>query len=325
MKIAVIAPSAGLGQVFPHMVDLAVEKYKKYYNIDVELFETIKMTCEDVLNNPKKRAEDMNKAFYDESIDYVHSLIGGNDSVRILDFIDLDAPDKVIIGFSDATPYLSYLAINGKTAYYGASILAGMAEMDFLGEKFIKHFDDVVIKKEKEVVYPIYDFYVDGFKDWNDKNNKGELLEKTDTEGPRVLNGQGKVSGKLWGGCMDSIEQFKQIKYYPSEKYLTDKIIFFETSEDKPSPDLVKRWVRNYAMQGLFNRNKAVIFGNFAFYNDEEKEQVYKYIKDIISEYNEDLPVVVNCPIGHTYPTWVLPYNEVFEIDLDNLKFTLKR
>lgn len=176
------------------------------------------------------------------------------------------------------------------------------------------------------MIYPIYDFYVDNYGEWTDSDYKGELSDKYKTAGPIILHGTGVVSGKLWGGCVESLEQLKQTKYYPSESLTTDKILFFETFKDKPFPEFIRSILYNYAMQGMFHRNKAVMFGIFKDYNDDEKELLYKYIKDvIIDEYNCDVPIIVNCPIGHTAPTWFLPYNEILEIDLDNIKFLLKK
>ncbi|MFV0519420.1 MAG: LD-carboxypeptidase [Lachnospirales bacterium] len=325
MKGSIIALSSGLGGVFPHIRDLGVNNLKELYDIESVVCESAKMFPDEVRNNPKLRADELNNALADDTIDYVHALIGGDDSIRINEYINLNLKDKKIVGFSDATCYLTYLASQGKSAIYGASILAGMAQAKFLGEDFIKNFYDVVISKDT-VLYPKYDFYVEGYRNWGDKDNKGEILEKKVTKGPIVLQGSGKVSGKLFGGCINSLEQIKGTKYYPNKEYLKDKILFFEVSDEKISPEQFRRMLYSYAIQGIFNSNKAVMFGIFKDYSDDEKEKVYKYIKDVlIDEYGFKCPIVLNCPFGHTAPTWFLPYNEIFEIDLDNVEFRVLR
>ncbi len=323
-KVSVIALSAGLGKLFPHVLDKAVENYQKYYQVDCTLYDTTKMSINEVWNNPRKRAEELNSAFLDDSL-YIHALIGGEDSHRILDYIDLEKANKPVLGFSDATAYLNYLAINNKKAVYGPTMLAGMAQAHNYGDKFIKHFEEVMFSNQ-DIVYPIYDYYVNGYVDWNDKNCDGKLQAKQVTKGPIVLNGNGIVSGKLWGGCLESLEQLKQTKYYPNNKFFDDKIIFFESSEEKPSPELIRRWIYNYCVQGVFSKCSAVMFGIPKDYSESEKETLYQYLYEVIVvEYNYDIPIIVNCPFGHTDPMWLLPYNEVMEIDLDKTIFKLRR
>src|SRR5689334_10072028 len=56
--------------------------------------------------NPQARAEDLMEAFADRSIRAVISTIGGEDSIRILPYLDLavlrDNP-KIFMGYSDTT------------------------------------------------------------------------------------------------------------------------------------------------------------------------------------------------------------------------------
>ncbi len=325
MKAGIIALSSGLGGLFPHIRDLGVCNLKELYDIDAKVYKTATMFPDEVRNNPKLRADELNEALKDPQIDYIHALIGGDDSVRINDYIALTEANKPIVGFSDATCYLSYLAQHNKPVIYGPSILAGMAQAKHLGEDFIMNFKDVVIEKET-VIYPKYDYYVEGYHEWSDKENNGRLLDRIPTKGPFALQGSGKVSGKLWGGCINSLEQLKSTKYYPTEEYLTDKIIFFDFSEEKYTPEQFRRILYNYAMQGVFERNKAVMFSIIKGYTGEEVKTAHRYIKDVlIDEYRYKIPIMVDCPIGHTAPMWFLPYNETFEIDFDSIEFRVLR
>ena len=56
--------------------------------------------------NPKARADDLMEAFADTSIRAIISTIGGDDSIRILPFLDLGvlrAHPKIFMGYSDTT------------------------------------------------------------------------------------------------------------------------------------------------------------------------------------------------------------------------------
>lgn len=93
-----------------------------------------------------------------------------------------------------------------------------------------------------------------------------------------------------------------------------NSIPFFETSEEKPSPDLIKYWLRNYAAQGILQKAKGIVFGKS---QDEAYYDAYKIeILKVMKEYGlEDLPILYNLNFGHTEPRFILPYGVKAEID----------
>src|SRR5699024_11763716 len=50
----------------------------------------------------------------------------------------------------------------------------------------------------------------------------------------------------LIGGCIGVLEFAKGTIIWPDSSYWKDSILFFETSEEKPEPELITRWLRNY-------------------------------------------------------------------------------
>ena len=74
--------------------------------------------------HPQARAEDLMEAFADPGVAGIISTIGGDDSIRVLPFLDLavirDNP-KVFLGFSDTT--VTHLACHkaGLGTFYGPS------------------------------------------------------------------------------------------------------------------------------------------------------------------------------------------------------------
>src|SRR5699024_11661748 len=93
----------------------------------------------------------------------------------------------------------------------------------------------------------------------------------------------------LIGGCIGVLEFAKGTIIWPDSAYWKDSILFFETSEEKPEPELITRWLRNYAAQGILHQANGIIFAkpqDEAFY-DEYKTA----IKTVMKEYHlEDLP-----------------------------------
>lgn len=82
-------------------------------------------------NHPEKRAHDFMDAFVNPSVKAIFSCIGGDESVRMLPYIDFDIirnNPKILIGYSDTT--ISHLMClkAGVSSFYGPSLLAELAE-----------------------------------------------------------------------------------------------------------------------------------------------------------------------------------------------------
>lgn len=101
----------------------------------------------------------------------------------------------------------------------------------------------------------------------------------------------------------------KGTDFWPQKKFWHNKIFFLETSENKPSIEQVKRMLRNYGMQGIFDQISALFFGRARDYSDEEKKALDKAILQIVRDEfkNDRLLIVSNMDFGHTDPQWILP------------------
>jgi muramoyltetrapeptide carboxypeptidase LdcA involved in peptidoglycan recycling len=71
------------------------------------------------------------EAFSDPSVKAIISNIGGDDSIRMLPYIDLDIirnNPKIFLGFSDSTITHFICLKAGLSSFYGTSLLVGFAE-----------------------------------------------------------------------------------------------------------------------------------------------------------------------------------------------------
>ena len=100
-------------------------------------------------------------------------------------------------------------------------------------------------------------------------------------------------------------------------------ILFFETSEDTPSPKYFEYWLRNYGSQGILEKVKGIIFGKP--YDNKYYEEYKKVIRKVISDELDlkDLPIMYNMNFGHTSPMMIIPYGALAEIDCNNMKFSI--
>lgn len=290
----------------------------------VEMENTLKGT-EFVYNHPEKRAEDLMKAFKDQRIKAVFSCIGGYESVRLLPYIDYDVirnNPKIFIGYSDTTVTHLICYKAGLSSFYGPSILAEFAENS-------RMFDYTKAWVEKVLFTPAVigkiepsPVWTSEYLPWEEKNkNIKRKLQKSD--GYEVLQGQGVAEGRLIGGCIEVLEMLKGTEIWPSKEAWQKAVLFFETSEEKPSPTYVEYWLRNYGSQGILNKVNGIIFGKpyDNLYYEEYKKVIVKVVRDELKLH--DLPILYNVNFGHTAPMTILPYGAMAEIDCDKGTFSI--
>lgn len=326
-KIAIISPSNGLPYKYPDIYNLGLKNLEEDFGFVIEEYPTARMSGRNLYLNPKLRAEDINNAFADDSVDGIICSIGGYESVRILEYLDTETiikNPKLIMGFSDAASFLSYLNYRGLVTFYGPSVMAGFAQMKSLPLKFMNHVEDILIKDEIPYSYSPYEKWTDGYKDWNDKAALGECTEFHENPGFQVLQGKEDCEGYLWGGCIEVLEFLKGTAFWPDSSFWNNKILFFETSEEKPLPGKVGYMLRNYGTQGILNKVKGIIFGRSKDYTPQENEELKRIISDILNiEYKADIPVFFNVDFGHTDPKIILPLGLKVKLSIENKSITL--
>lgn len=325
--IAVVSPSWGGPSVFPHIYESGI-KTLEILGLKVKEYPSARKEADYLYNNPEFRAKDINGAFADKEVKAIFISIGGDDSVRIMPFINTDViwkNPKIIIGYSDTTTLLTYFNQLGLVTLHGPVIMAGFSQWDALGEKFQEHIKTILFENPENYEYKSYDSYTQGYSDWANKSNVGKVKSMSKNKGWDILQGNEKIQGELFGGCIEVLEFMKSTKFWPNDDFWNGKILFLETSEDKPTPDQVKWILRNYGMQGILNKISALLIGRPRDYSEEEKKSLNQNILGVVNtEFkNSNLPIITNMDFGHTDPQWILPLGIKAEIDCHTKKFKL--
>lgn len=324
--VAIVSTSWGGPSVFPHIYEsglLALEKL----GLKIKEFPSARKDADFIYNNPEFRAKDINDAFADSEVKAIIASIGGDDSVRILPYLDTKTileNSKILMGYSDTSTLTTYLNQLGLVTFNSPSIMAGFSQWDYLESKFQKHISDFLFGNIEETIYPTFDFYANGYPDWSDKNNVGKIKETFKNDGCHWLQGKLVISGELYGGCIEVLEFMKSTDFWPKNDFWNGKMFFLETSECKPSIDQVKWMLRNYGIQGIFNKISALMIGRARDYTDEEKKELDEAIVQVVKgEFrNDKLCIVSNMDFGHTDPQWILPLG--IKAELDPIKQTFK-
>jgi len=289
----------------------------------VEMENTLKGTSF-IYNHPEKRAEDLMNAFKDPNIKGIISCIGGDDSIRLLPYIDYDVickNPKIFMGYSDTTISHLILFKAGIRSYYGPSILAEFGEnieifpytLDYINKIFFNGDSLGEIKPAK--------YWTGERVPWLYENRfiKKHMEKNTNYE---VLQGEGVARGKLFGGCVDVLEMAKGTEIWPNLESFSDTILFLETSEETMSPDNLLYAFRNYGALGILERLNGIVFGKP--YQNKYYSEYKQVIRKALSEYNlGNLPVLYNLSFGHNQPMHIIPYGAIAQIDTNNIEFSI--
>ncbi len=327
--VAIVSPSAGAPEKYPNIYEHGLSMLKKHLGVEIKEYSTARKSNDYLYTHPRERAEDINKAFADKDVKAIISSIGGDDSIRILDYLDMKTiknNPKIIMGFSDSTTFLDYIHLKtGLITYYGPSIMAGFSQIERFPKSFFDMTKNLLFEPTKKYKYHSFPFWSSGYPDWAEKSNIGKINKKHRNDGWHWLQGNGIMKGQLFGGCANVLEFMKGTRFWPKKEFWNEKILFLETSENKPLPKVVKSWIRNYGMQGILERISALLVAIPYGYSTEEKVEMEKGIHSVVcTEFGLDkIPIVTNMNFGHTDPKFILPIGAMAEVDASKKRFRL--
>ncbi|MBB6479763.1 S66 family peptidase [Spirochaeta isovalerica] len=316
--IAVISPSWGGPGLYPYIFDKGLENLKEM-GFRIKEYPTARMSADELHRNPELRAQDINKAFADREVKGIITSIGGDDSARVLRYLDTDIilnNPKLFMGYSDTTGYTSYLNQKGLVIFNGPAVMAGFSQLGSFPPEYRRYLEKFLFDEWSTLELPHFPSYSDGYLPWCEEN-AGKIIPPVTDEGMRWLQGEKKSSGTLWGGCIEVLEMLKGTEFWPEPSFWEGKILFFETSEDNPSVDYVRYWLRNYGVMGVYDKIEGLLFGRARDFSDKKKKELDETIISVVKgEFGrEDLNIISNMSFGHTDPQIILPLGTVLQID----------
>lgn len=325
--IGIVSPSWGGPSVFPHIYENGLKNLKAL-GFEVKEFPTARGNAKYQYQNPKVRAEDVNAAFADKEVKGIITTIGGDDSVRILPFLNKETianNPKFFMGYSDTTILTTFCNKLGLVTFNGPSIMAGFSQMEAVDASFKKHLEDFLFGEFSNYEYKPYEHYSNNYPSWKDETNTGKVSEPVKTTGWQWLQGNTIAEGELFGGNIEVLEFIKGTDYWFDKDFWNEKILFFENSEDKPTVSQVKFMLRNYGTQGIYDKVKAVLFGRARDYSDEEKKELDTTLINVIGfEFGKpELPIISNMDFGHTDPQIIIPLGVKAELNTTSKSFKL--
>lgn len=325
-KVAVISLSWGGAGELPARYEQGKNQLQATFGLEVVETKHALQSAQWLYENPRARAADLMAAFADPSIKAIISAIGGDDSCRILRYVDsavIKRNPKIFLGFSDSTITHLLCLKAGLTSFYGPSLLVGFAEN---GGMFPYQVADIkrTLFSASAVgeVKPHALGWTSELLDWSDSSLQNTRRKVAPSAGWNFLQGNQRVQGHLIGGCLEALESLKSTAFWPTKAMWRDAILFFETSEARPEPDYFRWWLRNYAQQGILRAAKGLLLGR-PDNNTYVQEYNAELLKVLAEEGLTDMPVITEMDFGHTSPVFTIPYGVRAQIDCLSRTFSL--
>lgn len=325
-KVAIVSLSSGvLGESFvKHELDLGIKRLKELRLEPVIMPNALK-GIELLKNNPDKRAEDLKTAFLSSDIKAIICAIGGDDTYKLVPYIlepsfqnIVRNNPKIFMGFSDST--INHLALNsiGLNTFYGPALLTDFAEFEQDMLSYTKAWVQKLFENNENKIEssPLWYKERTDFSPSAVGSKRETFAEET---GFVSLCQGGKASGKLYGGCLDSI--YGILKPNDEQKTICDKykifnppqdaMLFLETSDNKPIPEVFRKMLQTLKENGVFEKARGVLFG-------KPQDQVFmQEYMGIIKEELADKKVLFNLNFGHAYPRCIIPYGIECSVNFD--------
>ena len=338
-NVAIVSLSSGIiGEDFVrHEVEIGVKRLEKF-GMNVRFMPHAMKGIEYVKNHPKDRAADLLYALKDPEVEMILCAIGGDDTYRLLPYLfghgELAGAvsNKIFLGFSDTTVNHFMFHKVGMKTFYGQSFLSDLCELDKEMLPYSRgYFEELIRFGTIREVRPSSVWYEERTDFGVDQI--GVPLTSHPDSGFVLLQGSPLFSGKILGGCIDTLYDFfngdryadmpllcQKYGLFPKKEDWAQKILLLESSEEKMPPSKYEKAVAALKETGIFEVLSGVLVGKPM---DETYAREYRQIlTDVID--SPDLPIVWNVNIGHAQPRCILPFGVKATVDVSRqvIRFT---
>lgn len=256
--------------------------------------------------------------------------IGGDDTYRLLPYLfdhnELAeaVTDKVFLGFSDSTVNHLMLHKVGLKTFYGQAFLSDICDLSPEMQPYTRrYFEELISTGNIREITPS-DIWYEERKSFSPEQ-VGTTTPSHPNKGFELLQGTPVFSGKILGGCIDSLYDFfngdryrdmpvlcRKYHLFPEPEDWKGRIILLESSEEKPKPERYRKALEYLKGSGVFDAVSGVLVGKPM---DETYAEEYKQILvELIDK--PELPIVFNLNIGHAMPRCIMPFGVPAVVDV---------
>jgi muramoyltetrapeptide carboxypeptidase len=301
MTVALVAPSSPSGIAEGN--EIAAEVVESL-GFKARLFPHVKDATNYLAGTDENRAQDVNAAFADPSVDAIFCVRGGYGASRLLPLLDYETirkNPKVFTGYSDITALLNAIhRLTGLVTFHGP--VGGERQSDYT----LSGFKKVLTRAEaagRVAEPPPF------------QASEGQV----DVENRVYRLAPGKAKGRLVGG---NISVFSTLVGTPFEPELKGRILFLEEVGEEPYR--IDRWLTQFLLTGKLSGLAGVALGKFHDCGPRDYKPSFSGLgtwtwqevcKDRLGKLG--IPVVANLVFGHVADKATLPLGVMAELDGD--------
>ena len=211
----------------------------------------------------------------------------------------------------------------GLPTFYGQSFLSDVCEMDTEMLPYTRrYFEELLRTGTIRQVEPSEVWY-EGRTDYSPAC-LGTPLPAHPAEGWKLLQGPPVFSGKILGGCLDTIHDFFDGERYADMPALCQKyglfpgaadwqgrILLLETSEEQMSPEKFSRALGFLKQAGVFKAVSGILFGRPM--DNVHREEYHRRLAAAVDD--PSLPILADVSVGHALPRCILPFGVNARVD----------
>jgi len=318
--IGIVSPAWGGAGAFPHRVEQGIQ-YLDKLSFRVKVAPHALNQKGYVSDTPANRAQDIHAMFADPTIKAIMASIGGDHSCHLLPLLDFELiarHPKIFMGFSDITVLnVAIWKKAGLTTFNGPALLADFAEYPQMLSYTEKYFLKAVTGIEPIGNIEPAPHWTEEMLDWSEKKDLERPRQLSDSSGWTWLK-EGQAEGQLIGGCLESLQHLRGTEFWPTWE---NAIFFFETSEEKPSPETVDGILMDYQNMGVFEKLRGLIVGRPMSYSEAEKQSLRERILERTQGYA--FPIITDMDFGHTAPQFTIPLGCLARLDSTKKRFEI--
>ncbi len=335
--VTIVSLSSGvLGEPFArHELDIGVRRLEAR-GLRVKLAPHALAGLDYVKDHPEDRAADLLAAFRDPETDMIVTAIGGDDTYRLLPYLFGEdqlrraVTDKVFLGFSDTTINHLMLRKVGLPTFYGQAFLPDVCELDREMLPYTRrYFEELIATGTVAEITPSPVWYEER-TDFSPAAVGTARPSHPDT-GFRLLQGPAVFSGKILGGCIDTMFDIfdggryadmpvlcKQYGLFPSPEDWRGRILLLESSEEQMPPEKYRRAVEVLKEAGVFGVVSGVLVGKPM--DGRYEKEYWQILREVADD--PALPMVGNLNVGHATPRCIIPFGVEASVDADAQRIT---
>lgn len=195
--VAIVSLSSGMGGEKPliHRYYTGIKRLESVFGLHVITMPNALKGSEYLYNHPELRAQDLMQAFKDTNIRAIICMIGGDDTIRLLPYIDYqvirDNP-KIFMGYSDTTANHLMLYKAGVVSFHGPCLMVEFAENKQMHPYTIDYIRKTLFSCDSKIEISSCSMWTSEFLDWADPQNQMIARKmRPEKHGYEILQGTG--------------------------------------------------------------------------------------------------------------------------------------